>query len=76
MRLRSKGWAVPAATLNAFALGVFSLFGVCNLPNHPALFLLSVAIFEMTLARHYHYALFLNSVENVKLLSLSVAVLA
>jgi NhaA family Na+:H+ antiporter len=65
-----KGWAVPAATDIAFALGVFSLFGRA-LPITLKLFLLSVAIFD-DIGAIIIVALF-YSVE-MSLLSLSVAV--
>jgi NhaA family Na+:H+ antiporter len=65
-----KGWAVPAATDIAFALGVFSLFGRA-LPITLKLFLLSVAIFD-DIGAIIIIALF-YSVE-MSLLSLSVAV--
>ena len=64
-----KGWAVPAATDIAFALGVFSLFGRA-LPITLKLFLLSVAIFD-DIGAIIIIALF-YSVE-MSLLSLSVA---
>ena len=64
-----KGWAVPAATDIAFALGVFSLFGRA-LPITLKLFLLSVAIFD-DIGAIIIIALF-YSVE-MSLLSLTVA---
>ena len=63
-----KGWAVPAATDIAFALGVFSLFGRA-LPITLKLFLLSVAIFD-DIGAIIIIALFYSA--DMSLLSLSV----
>lgn len=65
----SQGWAVPAATDIAFALGIFSLFGR-HLPLSLKLFLLSVAIFD-DLAAIVIIALFYST--DLSIISLVIA---
>jgi NhaA family Na+:H+ antiporter len=67
--LTARGWAVPAATDIAFALGVLSLFGR-HIPISLKLFLLSVAIFD-DIAAIVIIALFYSS--DLSLVSLSIA---